>query len=233
MPVDRVVVRILEPASGSVVPVESAEQTVLRLEVDPPSLSGDLFVSLDMHEARRWTPSARVAEFLPPGATWSEGLHRIVAFVRGPDRQVVPSRDGEPGLAVAWISLGSSALPPPEVSLFVACPQGSYSGPKQARFVPLGAHLIGERSDRSLTVQLVGPGVAAPHDQTIVAGQPYALENLANGDYTLRFEIADRASRPPKGLWSRAERTIVVNGDTPDDSTSASNTAILPPGVSQ
>jgi hypothetical protein len=208
------------------------DDTPVRLAVDTLRPHDAVFVALDMAAAKRWhaDTSGRLGDLHPPGEALSPGLHRLVAFVRGEDQQVVRTDDASLALHVLWFTIGPSpSEPPPVVSLFVASPQGSYGGSARASRVPLGVHVLGERSGHSLLLRVRGPGADPARSHVLAPGQPYVLENLADGDYTLHVQLVDELSRPLGGSWTRAERTIVLNGDAPDDSTMVSSpTDLLP-----
>ena len=226
--------RVLSPRPRQLLSANDVDDTPVRLALDAPDAEGSVFVALDMYPAKRWSidTAGRLADLHPPADTLSPGYHRLVVFVGGADHQVRRTVDGSAALRAVWFAVDATPTPlPPDRSLFIAFPRGSYSGPAQASRVPLGVHVVGERTGHTSLLRVQGPGADAATAHVVEPGQPYVLENLANADYTLTVQLVDAAHRPLPGPWARAERIIIINGDAPDDSTTGTSASILSPSA--
>jgi hypothetical protein len=156
-----------------------------------------------------------VGTLLSPDRELGPGRHRLVLCLTQ-DGLVARSRDGIPACDVTYFSIGQEAKSERD-GMVALLPHGTYSGPSQARNIPLELLLTGDAKVGHYVVVQIRRDSGDPRRWVLAPGTTYLLENLASGDYTLDMQLHDSRGRPVGGPWGRVARIITVNADVEDE----------------
>jgi hypothetical protein len=156
---------------------------------------------------------------LSPDRVLGPGAHRLVLCLTR-EGLVARSQDGIPACDVAFFSIGHEAKSVPN-GIVALLPHGTYSGPSQARNIPVELLPTGGVQVDHYVVVLIRRDADPPRRWVVAPGPTYLLENLASGDYTLDMQLHDSRGRLVDGPWGRVVRIITVNADVEDETSPA------------
>jgi hypothetical protein len=159
---------------------------------------------------------------LAAGGEIAEGRHVLVAFPSRANHESVKTKDA---LTVTsfWVGKKGDAKDDPtkKPMLVYSRPKGDYNG-DMANHVLIDFQLVNEtlaEGKDHVNVLVTGPGIDAPGITAKVTkhGPPLYLDNLQNGTYTLKLELADGSDKLVDGPWNSTTRTIKIDHEAPMD----------------
>jgi len=166
----------------------------------------------------------KIAE-LNGGEALAEGLHVLVAFPSRANHESVKTK-GALAVVPFWIGKKGDAKndPTKKPMLIYSRPKGDYNG-DMANHVLVDfqvANVTLAEGKEHVHVTVTGPGIEKPVEGHVEKfGAPLYLDNLQNGQYSLKVELRDGSNNLVEGPWNSTTRTINVNHDAPMDATMA------------
>ena len=162
---------------------------------------------------------------LTNGEAVAEGRHVLVAFPSRANHESVKTK-GALAVVPFWVGKKGDAKDDPtkKAMLVFSRPKGEYKG-EMANHVLIDFYLSGVTladGKEHVNVKVTGPGI----DKALEAkaekwGPPFYLDNLQNGSYEIKTELADSANKLVEGPWNSTTRTIKIDHDAPADPAAA------------
>lgn len=205
--------RIIAPENGARIPDDGFD---VRWSRPAGALPSRLVVMVDNGPVRALFPGDTSAslQWIARGAV-AAGPHRIVSCVTVEGR-VARTEAGVAACDVVFIGVGAESVQEP--GLFAPTPHGTYSGPGRTERIPLDVFVHGlSNAPSGHFVQLTIDGPDGRTTHRVEPGVAYALENLANGDYTLSMQLIGPGDVAVQGRWSNLNRVITTNADVADE----------------
>ncbi len=162
---------------------------------------------------------------LTGGEALSEGRHVLVAFPSRANHESVKSK-GALVVVPFWVGKkGDSKDDPTKKPMLVySRPKGEYKGEMANHvLVDFYVHAVTLAAGKEhVNVSVTGPGIERALEAKVERfGTPLYLDNLRNGTYELKVELADASNRLIPGAWNSTTRTIKIDRDAPSDPASA------------
>jgi hypothetical protein len=224
-PSDKPTVKITSPSKEQVIASDKSPDFEVKLDVKKwPTAPHDAHVHLILDNAP-YKPvydtkkPIKLSE-LPGGKNLSEGQHVLIAF---PSRATHESVKTPGAVAVVefWVGKkGTKTVDLSKPTLVYSRPKGEYKG-EMANHVLVDFQLLNETlaaGKDHVHIKVTGTGIdVAKEADAVTFGPPFYLDNLQNGQYTVRLELrgADNAVLP--GPYNATERKIVVDHNAPSD----------------
>jgi hypothetical protein len=222
-------VKITAPARDQVVAADKANDFAVKLDVKNwQTATGSSHVHLILdnkpYKAIYDTKAPVMLSELAQGQAIAEGLHVLVAFPSRANHESVKTKDA---LVVVpfWVGKKGDATalkndPTKKPMLVYSRPKGDYKG-EMANHVLVDfqvANVTLAEGKEHVTVTVTGPGASEPVTSKVEKfGTPHYLDNLQNGEYTLKVELVDGSNKLIEGPWNSTTRTIKVDHDAAMD----------------
>jgi hypothetical protein len=223
-------VAITSPGKEAVVPNDKAAAFDVKLDVknwQTATGSSHVHLILDNKPYKPiYDPKAPVKlSELTNGEAIAEGRHVLVAFPSRANHESVKTK-GALSVVTFWVGKKGDAKDDPtkKPMLIYSRPKGEYKG-ETANHVLVDFYLSGvtlAEGKEHVNITVSGPGIDSPLKAKAEKwGPPFYLDNLQNGDYTVKTELADKDDKLIEGPWNSTTRTIKINHDAPADMASA------------
>jgi hypothetical protein len=218
-------VKIVSPAKGAVIKADKVADTVIKLDVknwQTATGSSHVHLILDNKPYKPiYDPKAplKLSELLG-GGTLEEGEHVLVAFPSRANHESVKSK-GAIVVSEFWVGKKSAtAIDLKKPMLVYSRPKGEYKG-DMANHVLVDFQLLNDTlapGKDHVAITVTGPGIAdkLTADSTKF-GTPYYLDNLQDGDYTVKLDLFDKDGTSIAGPWNSTSRTIKINHEAQAD----------------
>lgn len=223
-------VAITAPAKEAVIPNDKAAAYDVKLDVKNwQTATGSSHVHLIL-DNKPYKPiydtkaPVKLSE-LTNGEALAEGRHVLVAFPSRANHESVKTK-GALAVTAFWVGKKGDAKDDPtkKPMLIYSRPKGEYKG-EMANHVLVDFYLSGVTladGKEHVNVSVTGPGIDKPLTQKAEKwGPPFYLDNLQNGEYTVKTELADKDDKLIEGPWNSTTRTIKIDHDAPTDMAAA------------
>jgi hypothetical protein len=162
---------------------------------------------------------------LAAGEALAEGMHVLVAFPSRANHESVKTKDA---LTVVpfWVGKKDAAAgakgndPTKKPMLIYSRPKGDYNG-EMANHVLVDfqvANVTLAPNKEHVRVTVTGPNIDKPLEGNVDKfGTPLYIDNLQNGQYSLKVELLDAENKLIEGPWNSTKRTIKIDHDAPMD----------------
>jgi hypothetical protein len=211
-------VKIVAPAKEQLIPSATAGDFVVKLDVKNwQTATGMSHVHLIL-DGKPYKPiydpkaPVKLSE-LPGGDALTEGQHILVAFPSRPNHESVKTAGG---LAITEFWVGKKGPKSQDVGkamLIYSRPKGDYKG-DMANHVIVDFQLANDKlaaGGDHVHISVTGPGIdgekAADATQF---GPPYYLDNLVDGQYTVKLDLLGADGKNVPGSWNSTTRTITI-----------------------
>jgi hypothetical protein len=219
-------VKIIAPTSGQVIASEKSGDFVVKLDVKNwQTATGSQHVHLIL-DNRPYKPiynAAAPIKLSELGADpLSEGEHTLVAFPSRPNHESVKTKDAMAMLSFFVGKKGDVVTDLKKPMLVYSRPKGEYKG-EMANHVLIDfqtANVTLAEGKEHVHITVTGTGIEkALEAKADKNGVPFFLDNLANGEYTLKLELMSGGAEMKvlPGAWNSTTRKITVNHDAPAD----------------
>jgi len=218
-------VKIVAPSKGQVIATEKAADFALKLDVKNwPTATGSshVHVILDGKPYKAvFDPKAPLKLSEIAGAeALSEGEHVLIAFPSRANHESVKTKDALTISTFVVGKKGATAFDAKKPLLIYSRPKGDYKG-DMANHVLVDFQLANvtlAEGKEHVNITVTGPGIAKELTAKATSfGPPFYLDNLQNGAYTIKAELADAADKPIGGPFNSTTRTINIDHDAPSD----------------
>ncbi|HEY1692459.1 MAG TPA: hypothetical protein VGG39_09870 [Polyangiaceae bacterium] len=211
-------VRILAPARDQIIPTAKAGDFVVKLDVKNwQTATGSSHVHLILDDKPYkpiYDPKAPVKlSDLPGGDALSEGQHVLVAFPSRANHESVKT-PGALAITEFWVGKrGERTVNVAKPLLVYSRPKGEYKG-DMANHVIVDFQLANDKLAQGgdhVHVSVTGPGIEGEKTADAVSfGPPFFLDNLQDGQFTVKLDLEDKDGKDLPGPWSSASRTITI-----------------------
>ncbi len=225
------IVKIAAPTSGQIVPADKAGDFMVKLDVKNwQTATGSSHVHLIL-DNKPYKPiydtkaSVKLAD-LTGGEALSEGEHTLVAFASRMNHESVKTKDAITMMSFFVGKKGDVKTDLKKPMLIYSRPKGEYKG-------DTGSHVLVDFQVANVTlaegkenvhITVTGPGIDKALEAKVEKfGNPYYLDNLQNGTYTIKCELNGADAKLLPGPWNSTTRTITINRDAPADPMPAMN----------
>jgi hypothetical protein len=212
-------VKIVSPTKDQVVKADKAGDLEIKLDVKNwQTATGSSHVHLIL-DNKPYKPiydlkkPVKLSELLN-GATLDEGQHVLVAFPSRANHESVKTKGA---LYVTQFWVGKKGQPTVDLKksmLVYSRPKGEYKG-DMASHVLVDFQLVNDTladGKDHVAVAVTGPGIPDKLATNVTKfGTPYYLDNLQDGDYTVKLDLLDKDGNPVAGSWNSTTRTIKIN----------------------
>jgi hypothetical protein len=212
------IVKILAPAKDQVVPAASAGDLAVKVDIKNWKIApGDAHVHLILDGKPYkplFDPKAPVKlSDLTGGDALAEGQHILIAFPSRANHESVKTPKAL-DLVQFWVGKkGDKAQDPTKPLLVYSRPKGEYKG-DMANHVLVDFQLVNDKlaSDKDkVHIAVSGPGIDGEKTADATSfGPPFYLDNLQDGQYTVKLELDDKDGKPLPGPWNANSRTFSV-----------------------
>jgi hypothetical protein len=218
-------VRITSPAKGAVLKADKAGDTEVKLDVKNwQTATGSSHVHLIL-DNKPYKPiydpkkSVKLSDLVGSG-TLDEGQHVLVAFPSRANHESVKTKGA---FFVEDFYVGKKGQPAVDLKkpmLVYSRPKGEYKG-DMANHVLIDFQLANDTlSDKGdhVSIAVSGPGIADKLTANVTKfGTPYYLDNLQDGEYTVKLDLLDKDGNAVPGAWNSTTRTIKINHEAQAD----------------
>jgi hypothetical protein len=212
-------VKLVAPTKDQVLKADKAADTEVKLDVknwQTATGSSHIHLILDNKPYKPiYDPKkpVKLSELVGNG-TLDEGQHVLVAFPSRATHESVKTK----GAVVAtefWVGKkGTAAVDLKKPLLIYSRPKGEYKG-EMANHVLVDFQLLNDTlSDKGdhVAIAVTGPGIADKLTANVTKfGTPYYLDNLQDGEYSVKLDLLDKGGAPVPGPWNSTTRTIKIN----------------------
>jgi hypothetical protein len=212
-------VKITAPGNNQVLKADKAPDAEVKLDVKNwQTATGSSHVHLIL-DNKPYKPiydpkkAVKLSELLG-GAALDEGQHVLVAFPSRANHESVKTK-GALYLTEFWV--GKKGQPTTDLKkpmLIYSRPKGEYKGDMASHVLidfQVANDSLGDGRDH-VTVAVTGPGIADKLTANVTKfGTPYYLDNLQDGEYTVKLDLVDKGGNPVPGPWNSTTRTIKIN----------------------
>jgi hypothetical protein len=227
-------VRVTAPTRDQAIPADKAGEFGVKLDVKNWQTavgSNHIHLILDnkpykaIYDTKQPVKLSELAE----GEALAEGRHVLVAFPSRANHEAVKTK-GALFVVPFWVGKKGDAKDDPtkKPMLIYSRPKGTYNGP-MANHVLIDfmvANVTLAEGKEHVHISVTGPGVEKPLEGHVEKfGTTYYLDNLRNGEYSLKLELMDGDNKLIEGPWNSTTRKIKVDHDAPMDATSAAHHA--------
>jgi hypothetical protein len=162
---------------------------------------------------------------LTAGEALSEGRHVLVAFPSRANHESVKTK-GALAVVPFWVGKKGDMKDDPtkKPMLIYSRPKGEYKGEMANHvLVDFYVHSVTLAAGKEhVHVAVTGPGIDRALEANVERfGAPLYLDNLRNGTYELKVELADASNHLVPGPWNSTTRTIKIDRDAPSDPAAA------------
>ena len=218
-------VRITGPAKGTILKADKAADTEVKLDVKNwQTATGSSHVHLIL-DNKPYKPvydpkkNFKLSDLVGTG-TLDEGQHVLVAFPSRANHESVKTK-GALFVEDFWIGKkGQAAVDLKKPLLVYSRPKGEYKG-DMANHVLVDFQLANDTlSDKGdhVAIAVSGPGIADKLTANVTKfGTPYYLDNLQDGEYTVKLDLLDKDGNAVPGPWNSTTRTIKINHEAQAD----------------
>jgi len=211
-------VAVLTPTKGQVVPAQKVPDFVIKLDVKNwKTAPGDAHVHLILDNKPYkpiYDPKAPVKlSDLAGGDTLEEGQHILVAFPSRANHESVKIK-GALAIVEFWVGKkGEKKQDPTKPMLIYSRPKGEYKG-EMANHVLIDFQLanatLAPDKDK-VHIAVTGPGIDGEKTADATKfGDPYYLDNLQDGSYSLKLELLGADGKVLPGSWNSTSRSITI-----------------------
>jgi hypothetical protein len=226
-------VKILAPAKDAVLKADKAADTEIKLDVknwQTATGSSHIHLILDNKPYKPiYDPKKplKLSELLG-GGTLDEGQHVLVAFPSRANHESVKTK-GAIFVTEFWVGKkGTATTDLKKPVLVYSRPKGEYKG-DMANHVLVDFQLLNETlgdGKDHVAVAVTGPGISDKLTANVTKfGTPYYLDNLQDGQYTVKLDLLDKDGNPVAGPWNSTTRTITINHEAQADAMPGMNMA--------
>ncbi len=224
-------VAITAPTRDQLVPGDKAADFSVKLDVKNwATATGSSHVHLVLdnkpYKAIYDTKAPVKLSELTAGEALAEGQHVLVAFPSRANHESVKTK-GALAVIPFWVGAkkGDGKMDPTKKPMLVySRPKGEYKG-EMANHVLVDfyvANVTLAEGKEHVNVTVSGPGIDKPLDGKVEKwGTPLYLDNLQNGSYSLKVELADSANKLIEGPWNSTTREIKIDHDAMADMAAA------------
>jgi hypothetical protein len=218
-------VKILSPANNAVIKADKVADTDIKLDVKNwQTATGSSHVHLIL-DNKPYKPvydpkkPLKLSELLG-GGTLDEGQHVLIAFPSRANHESVKTK-GAITFIQFWVGKkGTATTDLKKPVLVYSRPKGDYKG-DMANHVLVDFQLLndtlGDGKDH-VTIAVTGPGISDKLTADVKKfGTPYYLDNLQDGEYTVKLDLLDKSGAAVPGPWNSTTRTIKVNHEAQAD----------------
>jgi hypothetical protein len=211
-------VKIVAPAKEQVLPVATAGDLVVKLDVKNwQTATGSSHVHLIL-DGKPYKPiydpklPVKLSE-LPGGDALTEGQHILVAFPSRPNHESVKTA-GAVAINEFWVSKkGAKNQDIGKAMLIYSRPKGEYKG-DMANHVIVDFQLANDKlaaGGDHVHISVTGPGIEGEKAADVTQfGAPYYLDNLTDGSYTVKLDLLAADGKAVPGSWNSTTRTITI-----------------------
>jgi hypothetical protein len=218
-------VKILAPAKDAVLKADKAADTEVKLDVknwQTATGSSHVHLILDNKPYKPIYDPKKVVKLsdLAGGGAIDEGQHVLVAFPSRANHESVKTK-GALFTTEFWV--GKKGTPVTDLKkpmLVYSRPKGEYKG-EMANHVLVDFQLVNETladGKDHVAIAVTGPGITDKLTANVTKfGTPYYLDNLQDGQYTVKADLLDKDGNAVAGPWNSTTRTITINHAAPAD----------------
>ncbi len=230
-------VKIVAPTSGQLI-ADKAGDFQVKLDVKNwQTATGSSHVHLIL-DNKPYKPiydtkaPIKLSDLSPDPLT--EGEHTLVAFASRMNHESVKTKDAMTMLSFFVGKKGDVKTDLKKPILIYSRPKGEYKGDNASHllvdFQIANVTLAEGKENVHLTV--TGPGIEKALEAKVEKfGAPYYLDNLQNGQYTVKAELDGADGKMLPGPWNSTTRTITINRDAPADPMPAMNMGAMDAGA--
>ncbi len=217
--------KIVSPAKDQVLKADKAADTEVKLDVKNwQTATGSSHVHLIL-DNKPYKPvydpkkSFKISELLG-GGTLDEGQHVLVAFPSRANHESVKTK-GALFVTEFWVGKkGTATVDLKKPMLVYSRPKGDYKG-DMANHVLVDFQLLNDTladGKDHVSIAVTGPGIADKLTANVTKfGTPYYLDNLQDGQYTVKLDLLDKDGNAVAGPWNSTTRTIKINHEAQAD----------------
>jgi hypothetical protein len=211
-------VKILAPAKEQVIPAAAAGDFVVKLDVKNwQTATGSSHVHLIL-DGKPYKPiydtkaPVKLSE-LPGGDALGEGQHILVAFPSRPNHESVKT-GGAVAINEFWIGKkGPKSQDVGKAMVIYSRPKGEYKA-DMANHVIVDFQLANDKlatGGDHVHISVTGPGIDGEKTADATQfGPPYYLDNLVDGQYTVKLDLLGADGKAVPGSWNSTTRTITI-----------------------
>ncbi len=221
-------VKITAPAKDQVIDASKAGEFAVKLDVKNwQTAKGSSHVHLILdnkpYKAIYDTKEPVRLNELANGEALAEGMHVLVAFPSRANHESVKTKDALT-IVPFWVGKKDAAAakndPTKKPMLIYSRPKGDYNG-EMANHVLVDfqvANVTLAPNKEHVRVTVTGPNIDKPLEGNVDKfGTPLYIDNLQNGQYSLKVELLDADNKLIDGPWNSTKRTIKIDHDAPMD----------------
>jgi hypothetical protein len=211
-------VALLTPTKGQVVAAQKVPDFEIKLDVKNwKTAPGDAHVHLILDNKPYkpiYDPKTPVKlSDLAGGDTLDEGQHVLVAFPSRANHESVKTK-GALSIVEFWVGKkGEKKQDPTKSMLIYSRPKGEYKG-EMANHVLIDFQLANAAlapDKNKVHISVTGPGIDGEKSADATKfGNPYYLDNLQDGSYSLKLELLGADGKVLPGSWNSTSRSITV-----------------------
>ncbi len=218
------IVKIAAPTSGQIVAADHAGDFQVKLDVKNwQTATGSSHVHLVL-DNKPYKPiydtkaAIKLSDLSPDPLT--EGEHTLVAFASRMNHESVKTKDAMAMLSFFVGKKGDVKTDLKKPMLIYSRPKGEYKGDNASHLLvdfQLANVTLAEGKE-NVHFTVTGPGIDKALEAKVEKfGAPYYLDNLQNGQYTVKAELDGADGKMLPGPWNATTRTITINRDVPAD----------------
>ncbi len=219
-------VKIASPAKDQVLKADKAADTEVKLDVknwQTATGSSHVHLILDNKPYKAiYDPKkpVKLSELLG-GGTLDEGQHVLVAFPSRANHESVKTK-GALFVTDFWVGAkkGTATTDLKKPMLVYSRPKGEYKG-DMANHVLVDFQLVNDTladGKDHVAIAVTGPGIPDKLSANVTKfGTPFYLDNLQDGQYTVKVDLLDKDGNAVAGAWNSTTRTITINHEAQAD----------------
>jgi hypothetical protein len=211
-------VAILAPTKEQVIPTAKASDFEVKLDVKNwKTAKGDAHVHLIL-DNRPYTPifdpkaPVKLSD-LTGGEALADGQHILVAFPSRANHESVKTKGA---IAVTEFWVNKKGEKPQDVTkplLVYSRPKGEYKG-DMANHVLVDFQIVNTtlaEGKNHVHIAVTGPGIDGEKTADVTKfGPPHFLDNLQNGQYTVKLDLLGADGKALPGPWNSTTRQITI-----------------------
>jgi hypothetical protein len=211
-------VAILAPTKEQVIPTAKASDFEVKLDVKNwKTAKGDAHVHLIL-DNRPYTPifdpkaPVKLSD-LTGGEALADGQHILVAFPSRANHESVKTK-GAIAVTEFWVTKkGDKAQDVTKPLLVYSRPKGEYKG-DMANHVLVDFQIVNTtlaEGKNHVHIAVTGPGIDGEKTADVTKfGPPRFLDNLQNGQYTVKLDLLGADGKALAGPWNSTTRQITI-----------------------
>jgi hypothetical protein len=216
-------VTIVSPANNQVIPAAKAADFPIKLDVknwQTAMGSSHVHVILDDHDYKPIFDQKKdtfTLGKLPGGDALTPGQHVLVAFPSRGNHESVKT-PGALAMVQFWIDKkGEATVDLKKPLLVYSRPKGTYKNdadhPAMTNHVIVDFQLANDKLSAGgdhVHIAVTGPGADNLQADATSFGPPFFLENLQDGQYTVKLDLLGADGKNLPGPWNSVSRTITI-----------------------